>query len=115
MDRVPWKFFLVAFGIPWLLFPLMYVYGVGLFALIMMFAPALGVLVQGDVYRPEFKLKSLVAFFYPLLWLAVVIAITAIFISPQGPEAGIKFLLTKEFELLNLHMPEEVLNTMAKD
>ncbi len=98
------KFFLVAFGVPWLLFPLMYIQGVGPWALVMMFAPALGVIAQGEVYRPELRLRDFLAFFYPLAWVGLTVVVSALFFPPTGPEVGLRHLFAK---LLNVP-PEEV-------
>lgn len=89
------RFLLVAFGLPWLLFPLMYYQVPGAWPLLVMFAPALGVLAQGEAYEPEFRLRDLAAFAYPLAWVAIVAAVTAPFTAPAGPEAGVRHLLAR--------------------
>jgi len=98
------RFFAVAFGLTWLLFPAMYIWGVGPWGLVMMFTPALGVIAQGEVYRPELRARDLLVFFYPLAWVTSAVAMSALFATPEGPEAGVRYLFAR---LLNVP-PEEV-------
>jgi membrane protease YdiL (CAAX protease family) len=104
------RFFLVAFGLPWLLFPVMYLWGVGAWALVMMFTPALGVIAQGEVYRPELRLRDFAAFFYPLAWLAASVVITTFFMPPSGPEAGIRYLLARVANVPAEEVPRDVVD-----
>jgi hypothetical protein len=106
------KFFLVAFGLPWLLFSVMYLWGVGAWALVMMFTPALGVIAQGEVYRPELRLRDFIAFFYPLAWVAASVVITALFVPPSGPEAGIRYLLARMVNVPAEEVPRDFVDVI---
>lgn len=103
------RFFLAAFGIPWLLFPLMYYLGVGLLGVVMMFAPAIGAIWAGHKERPDISLSVFKAAFYALIWIALAIIVTAPLQTP-GYKLGESLALIYS----RLGIPEDVAKEAAK-
>jgi membrane protease YdiL (CAAX protease family) len=106
---MPWRFFLVAFGVPWALLPIMTYTGYGHWALLIMFTPALGVIAQRAVYTPEIRLKAFVPFFYPLVWAALTLAAAIPFAKPAPGEA-VAYLLAKVANLPPESVPREIVD-----
>lgn len=103
------KFFLAAFGIPWLLFPLMYYLGILPGALLMMFAPSIGAIWAGHQERPDISLSAFKTALYALVWLGIAVAVTAPF---QEPGYRLGEALAYIYGLTG--MPESVAVEMAR-
>ena len=108
-----WRFFAVAFGIPWALMPVMYFTGYSQWAVLIMFAPALGALASGHRERPELELSAFRPFFYSLVWLAL--ALLAAFLLGVRPAFGesLRLVLARALNVPPDELPEEVVEIVA--
>ncbi|MEM0463909.1 MAG: CPBP family intramembrane glutamic endopeptidase [Pyrobaculum sp.] len=103
-----WRFFAVAFGIPWLLMPVMYHTGYAQWALLVMFAPAMGALAAGFRERPELQLSAFKHFFYPLLWVGATLAVAPLLgVRPAFGES-LRLVLARVLNVPPDELPEEV-------
>ena len=107
------RFFVVAFGIPWLVYPLLLLDSeFGMLLLLVMFAPTYGVLATGEVRAPQASIGALKMALPAAAWLLLALLFSLPIAWPAFDVArSIGFIL---WESLGIELPRSAVEYLAR-